>query len=499
MPVVLRAYQERDVTSIRSAFKRTRSCIWRSPTGSGKSTASAFVLGESASRGMTGWFLTHRKELVSQASRTFNVAGIPHGIIASGFTPNLRETIQIASVQTVAKRIGRLPSPRFIVMDECHHAVAESYVSIRKAYPDAFVLGLTATPLRLDGRGLGTAAGGMFDEMVLGSSEAELIDEGYLSPYTLFAPPSDIDVTGLRTGSNGDFARGALAKKSDKPVLIGEAIEKYRTVCPGSRAIAFAVNVAHAEHMAAQFNAAGFRAASIDGDMTASQRTQRITALERGDIDVLASCDLIGEGLDIPAVTAAILCRGTKSLGLWMQQSGRPIRPVYAQGRDLSTRQGRRDAIADGPKPMAFIFDHADNSFGRGHGFIDEPREWSLDEGVRARASEGDQRFVKVRQCQYCFAAFLPADKCPYCGAAQTSKQRDIEIIPGDLQAVVREEAMAQRKQEKELFDQRKRADIRAAKTEEQLRDVARRYGFHSGWVTHRLASKAAVRAKWRG
>ena len=487
MPVVLRPYQERDVAAIRATFKRTRSCIWRSPTGSGKSTASAFVLGEAASRSMTGWFLTHRKELVSQASRTFNGAGIPHGIIASGFTPCPRETIQIASVQTVAKRIGKLPAPRFIVMDECHHAVAESYVAIRKAYPDAFVLGLTATPLRLDGRGLGPAAGGLFVEMVLGPSAAELIDDGYLSPYTLFAPPSGIDVTGMRTGINGDFSRGELAKKSDKPVLIGEAVEKYRSVCPGERAIAFAVNVAHAEHIAAQFNAAGFKAASIDGDMTPTQRSQRITALERGDIDVLASCDLIGEGLDIPAVTAAILCRRTKSLGLWMQQSGRPIRPVYAPGRDLSTRQGRRDAIADGSKPMAYIFDHADNSFGGGHGFIDEPRDWSLEKGVKARkAGDGTDRFVKVRQCQSCFAAFPPADECPHCGAMQASKQRDIEIIPGDLQAVVREEAMAQRRAEKELYAAQRAKDIRAARTHDAIEAVRIKYGYRPAWTHFR-------------
>lgn len=497
MTVSLRPYQQHDVEAIRAVFRRTKSCIWRSPTGSGKSTASAFILGEAKARGFAGWFLTHRRELVDQASRVYQGAGIDHGIIAAGLTPSPRELIQIASIQTVARRAGKIPPPRFVIVDEAHHAASDQYKAIRAAYPDAFFLGLSATPLRLDGRPLGSSAGGMFDEMVMGPSEAELIEMGYLSPYTLFAPPNELDLSGVRTQA-GDFARGELSARADKPTLIGSAIEYYAKICARKPAIAFAVSVAHAEHIAAQFQAAGYSAASIDGEMTTQRRRARIDGLRNGTIQVLASCELIGEGLDLPAVTTAILMRPTKSLGLWMQQCGRALRPMYAAGADLSTDRGRRDGIAAGPKPMAYILDHANNSFGQNHGFIDEPRDWSLDEGVTKRSAKDDSdRIAKVRQCQNCFAAFPPAPKCPHCGTLQDTKDRMPQHIDGVLAPIARDQIIAARKIEKQLRDSEKARDIKNAKTEDQLKAVAKKWSFHPLWVSHKLAGKAAAKAKW--
>lgn len=417
----LRPYQQRVIDQARDAYRRRqRAVLLCMPTGAGKTvTASTVVHGASAKNNVT-WWLTHRRELVAQASQTFHSLSIPHGTVQAGFVSNPHACVQVASIQTIVRRLDQLPDPDLIVFDETHHIGADSWDMLFHAYPTARILGLTATPWRLDGQGLGR----WYDEMVLGPTTAELIAEGNLSPFRLFAPAVP-DLSGVETVA-GDFKKSALAAAMDKPQIVGDAIGHYRRLCPGKRAVAFAVGVENSKHIAAQFNDAGIPAEHVDGSMPTEQRDAAVDRFRSGQTLVLSNADLFGEGFDVPAIEAAILLRPTKSLSLHLQQCGRALRP------------------ADG-KAEAIILDHAGNSLL--HGLPDDDRDWSLDDREkRKRAAPTD---VPVRQCEECFFVYRPAPRCPQCGHMPVVKPREIEVVDGTLEEVKRGASPARKEQGK--------------------------------------------------
>jgi superfamily II DNA or RNA helicase len=266
--------------------------------------------------------------------------------------------VQVASVQTLARRLGKTRiNPALIIIDEAHHACAGSWRNILSAFPRARLLGVTATPCRLDGQGLGKSSGGYFDRLIQGPSVRELINAGHLAQPIVYAPPVGADFSGVHVRM-GDYVAEEQAAALDKPTITGCAIDHYRRICPGVPAIAFCASVKHAEHVAEQFDAAGFPAVSLDGTLDSKTRKHRIAALANGQIKILTSCEIISEGTDIPVVTACIMLRRTMSTGLYLQQAGRCLRP-HPQ------------------KTNSIILDHVGNVFQ--HGFPDDDREWALD------------------------------------------------------------------------------------------------------------------------
>ena len=379
--IQLRPYQTQVIAEARAAYaQRHRAVMLCMPTGSGKTFTASTVVHGAAEKRNTTWWLTHRRELAAQASQTFHGLGIPHGTIQAGYVSNPHALVQVASIQTIARRLDSLPPPDLIVFDETHHIGAATWDAIFHRFSAAKILGLTATPWRLDGAGLGR----WYSHMVLGPSTAELIDEGALSPYRLFAPATP-DLTGVAT-AQGDYQRGALAKAMDKPQIVGDAIGHYRRLCAGKRAVAFAAGVENSKHIAAQFRADGIPAEHVDGSMSIDERDAAVERFRRGDTLVLSNADLFGEGFDVPAIEAAILLRPTKSLSLHLQQVGRALRPC----------EGKSEAI---------ILDHAGNSLT--HGLPDDEREWSLDD--REKRSRAAPTEVPVRQCSECFFVFSPS------------------------------------------------------------------------------------------
>lgn len=372
--IALRDYQQKLVTDIRTAFATYRRVLAVSPTGSGKTRCFVYIATSAAAKGKRIVILGHRTEIVEQISSALDDMGVRHGRIAPGHTMTT-DPVQVAMVQTLGRRIARVPPPDLLVIDEAHHGVAGSWATVAEAWPTARILGVTATPQRLDGRGLGAA----FDEMILGPSMRELIEAGYLADYDYLAPPERADLTGIRTRA-GDYAIDDLAAAMDRAVVTGDAVEHYRKYLDGKPAIAFCVTVAHAEHVSEQFRAAGFRAQSVDGSMARADRRERITAIGNGGLNVLTSCDIISEGTDIPAVAGAILLRPTQSLSLFLQQVGRCLRPNV-----------------DGSK--AKILDHVGNV--HRHGMPDTPREWSLDAKRKKRTPS-----APTATCEQCFRVF---------------------------------------------------------------------------------------------
>lgn len=354
--------------------------------------------------------LTHRQELLDQTARTLREIGVDHGLIMAGRAPDPMARVQVASVQTLARRLERTPPPDLIVIDEGHHATAGTWRRVVQAFPSARILGVTATPERLDGKGLGTEFGGIYDDLIRGPEVSDLIRRGFLSQPIYYAPPG-VDMAGTRM-SGGDYRRDEAEEKVDKPTITGDAVDHYRRLCNGAPAIAFCVSIQHAEHVAEAFRAAGFRAASIDGTLNDRDRRERIRDLGTGRLHVLTSCEIISEGTDIPVVTAAILLRPTASLGLHLQQVGRVLR------------------VAPG-KANAIILDHCGNC--HRHGLAEDVRDWSL-EGATARKRKAEEKAaIRYRQCPRCFCVHAPAPKCDQCGHEYVSTNREIEQVAGEL------------------------------------------------------------------
>ena len=478
MNITLRDYQDRDVKALRHKYAaKLKAPLYVLSTGGGKTVIFCFIADQAAKRGNRVLVLVHRQELLNQTSGSLDGFGVDHGLIA----PNRHQTydrVQVASVQTLVRRLGKMTwKPGLIIVDEAHHAAAGSWNKIIDHFAGVPLLGVTATPHRLDGKGLGTEAGGHFDCMVEGPSIRELIERGYLCRPRVYAPPTDLILDNVKNRM-GDYARNDLEKAVDKPKITGSAVEHYMRICPGKPAIAFCVSVAHAEHVAEEFKAAGFKAASIDGSMDDNTRKGLINALARGGVDVLTSCEIISEGTDIPVVTAAILLRPTKSLTLYLQQVGRALRPVYPVGADLSDDAGRLDAIARSVKTEAVILDHVGNCLR--HGLPDEVRQWRLDgdpeQGQRG-GKKKDEPGARIMTCPQCFGVHPPMPRCPQCGHAYKPDEVLPDVADGELQEVDPAELAAIK------ADRRKRQG--QAKTLQELEEYGKQMGYKPGWAKH--------------
>jgi DNA repair protein RadD len=384
--VSLWPFQALGVVRMRKAYLAGASRLcYVSPTGSGKTRAFAFVVASATKRGKRVLILGHRQEIVDQISAALTDMGVLHGIVAPGYPPTTWP-VQVASVATFARRLDPAALPfDLIVIDEAHHATAASWRAILAAYPEAKVLGVTATPTRLDGQGLD-----IFDQMIIGPDVATLTDGGYLVPSVFFTPLRLPNLAQIRSRA-GDYALDQLSAKMSDRALIARAVADYKQRCAGVPAVAFGVDRGHSEKIAQAFREAGVRASHVDGETSRDERKRMIAALGTGELDVLANCGLISEGVDVPAIGAAILLRPTQSLALFLQQVGRTLRPAPGKTR-------------------AIILDHAGNCLR--HGLPDTPRAWTLG-ATKSKVKERHD----LRRCEACGAVSRPALFCSNCGA----------------------------------------------------------------------------------
>jgi hypothetical protein len=455
---MLRTYQAQAVADLRQAYRQgVRAPLLVLPTGAGKTVVFAEITRSAAERGRRVLILVHRRELVRQASSKLTAAAVEHGIIAAGNRSTL-SNVQVASVQTLVRHLAvQTWQPDLIIIDEAHHACAGSWERVLNHWPEAFRLGVTATPTRLDGRGLG----GTFDHLVIGPSVAELVADGYLTPARIFAPPVQADLSGLRTRA-GDYKPEQAAERLDKPSITGDAISHYQKLGGGLPAICFTCTTAHAEHVAANFNAAGIPAATLLGTTAPDIRDQLVAGLASGTIKVLVTVDVVSEGFDCPGAGVAILLRPTQSQALYLQQVGRVLRPAPG-------------------KAAAIILDHVGNV--SRHGFPDDPRDHSLSD--KPRRGRSDASHPAVRQCSVCYAAFKPAPICPCCGAESQPSPREIEQRDGQLRELQRQQARADYL--------RARREQSQARSLDQLLAVAKQRGYAPGWA-YRIHSARGAR-----
>jgi len=462
MQVTLRPYQEQLLDDIRASMRRGhRRVLAVMPTGAGKGTTIAVMVSNAAERGHRVLILAHRAELIADLSQRIHGLGINHGILANGYREDLRHPVQVGSVQTVVRRLGRIPPPSMVIQDEAHHLVAGNmWGRVIDAWPRAYLIGKTATPERLSGEGLGEGHGGYFQDMVQGPDAGWLTEQGFLVSARIFAPPG-IDLSAVR---RFDTAKGR--HDSDEILrqgqAMGDAVSHYRRTIQDEHngtAIAFCCSVAHADALAEAFRSQGIAAARLDGAMDRGERRRMINDLGAGVLKVITSCDIISEGTDIPSVTGAILLRPTDSLGLHLQQVGRVLRPA----------PGKRWAIVN---------DHVGNSLR--HGLPTDQREWSLEgrqKGKRRAASEA----LPVKVCDSCFSTLPSAEPvCPICGFVfPPAARRELVTVDGTLQELTARDAARQR-----------RNVVGRARTREELEAIRLERGYSRGWTDHILRAR---------
>lgn len=408
MSVVLRPYQEYAISEIKRRFVAgdTRVCLV-APTGAGKTTIAAELIKRTIANGKRVLFMAHRTELIEQCAARLDMFGVPLGIIKSGTKrANPKAPVQVASVQTLIRR--DIPEAHLVIIDECHRVMGRTYLEILGSYPGARVVGLTATPIRLDGKGITD----VFQGLVEASTVSDLISDGVLVKPKVFGPSAP-DLSEVKMTA-GDFNQKQLSDVMDNKSITGDIVKTYVEKSLGKRAVCFATTVSHSLNIVDEFKRAGISAEHLDGETPADQRSMILKRLADGAIDVVSNVNVLTEGWDCPNVEVVILARPTASLSMYLQMVGRGVR-----------------SAAD--KHGAIVLDHAGNTIR--HGFSSEDRNWQkLWKGIE---KEKVKRDASAKSCPACFCIVQSGVMtCPECGhefAAEKKERSKIRVASGEL------------------------------------------------------------------
>ncbi len=426
----IRDYQEKAQADVIAAWNAGHKRVMLvMPTGAGKTHTKSDLIRK---MGLTTVCIAHRQELVLQISESLAATGIYHNIIApteivrfcverhskkfgrSFFSADAK--VATAGVDTLLRRADKfrtfLNRVQLWDIDEAHHVLPDNkWGRATLLFPNALGLGVTATPLRCDRKGLD----GSFDHMVVGPMMRTLIDRGYLTEYRIFCPPNKLDLSHVRVSdSTGEFVKDDLSKEMQRSQIVGDVVQHYLRIAPGGRGLTFAVDLASAANIADAYNAAGVPAAVVSADTPDRVRSDLLDRLARGDVKQLVNVDLFGEGMDCPALEVISMARPTQSYGLYVQQFGRVLRPF------------------DG-KTHGIVIDHVGNVIR--HGLPDAPRKWSLAAPEGKRAKKTDPNDIPLTACLACFLPY-PRTKpaCPHCGHEPVPAGRSLpEQVDGDL------------------------------------------------------------------
>lgn len=458
MEITLRRYQQKFIDGIRKEFLAgIKRVIGVAPCGAGKTIVTGWMIREALNRNKSSVFFVHRRELIEQTSKTFQMLNIPHGIISNGFKPHYEYPVQIASVQTLINRLDSIQTPDFLVCDECHHILANTYKTIINHWKNAFLLGVTATPERTGGIRLND----VFESMVQAPTVADLIQLGNLTAFDYFAPCQALDLKDIKI-IGGDYDNAALGKfMSDRQILCNMA-NQYLRLANGKSAICYCVNVEHSKYVADSFIKKGISAEHCDGATPKDERAQIIDDFRRGYIKVLCNAELFGEGFDVPNMQAVILARPTKSLTLHIQQSMRPMRP---DPNDESKR--------------AIIIDCVGNCFT--HGLPDDERHWTLD------PNEPSKESVPYKRCPECDNV-VPFNRliCPHCGYQWQQDKTSYTFVDDVQQKLVN--IAGNRKNNSHSADDIK--IVRAPTTIEDFIRIAEVKGYKKSWAMFKAVEK---------
>lgn len=317
----LRPYQKEGISKIFAAWKNgKKSILFQMPTGTGKTVLFSEIVKMGSDKNRKILIAVHRIELVEQITKKLQHKGVEVGLIIAGKNSDYSKIVQVASIQTLSRR--EHPEANLIIIDECHHAKAETYKKLWEIYPDAKFLGVTATPIRLSGEGFDD----IFDELIVSMPVQKFIEQGHLVPVDHFVCSSP-DLSRVKQ-KQGDYVTKMLSDVMMDNTVMSDLVESYSDKCPNKSAIVFAVDVEHSKEIASRYNSAGFLAAHIDAKTPKVEREEILSDFKKGKIKVVTNVEIITEGFDFPECEVVQLARPTKSLSLYLQMVGRVMRPA---------------------------------------------------------------------------------------------------------------------------------------------------------------------------
>ena len=430
----LRPYQSAAVNRLHALWQKHDAVLLVSPTGSGKTRLAVWgVMRPAVVKGKRILFVVQLRQVVKQTAADVEAEGMPHAIFMAGHK-TATAPVQIATIQTLAAR-KETPLPAFdlIIIDECQHALSGQYRSLleraRKANPRVKVLGLTATPIRGDGKGLGVADGGVFEVMDVVVQPPQLVAQKFLVPVVMWGVATD-DLDKLRVDPRtADWDERDLSRLMRRTRYVGEAVETYRQRAKGLRCIVFCVDVAHVQAVADEYKKAGIPCETTTASTPHGERKAILQRFRRGETLILCNCDVYTEGFDEPLIGAVQVLRPTRSLARWLQAAGRGLRPVSPELANECRQQG----IPVPDKRHLILLDHGGNV--HRHGSPLDAREWTLEgHDTSEAAHEARERAAtaRVSTCPKCESLVMRGQTtCAHCGAALP--QRAAEVMAGTL------------------------------------------------------------------
>lgn len=464
----LRAYQVEAIDSLRRSLAGgSRAPLLVAPCGSGKTAIAADMIRSAREKSHQCLFLAPRRELIYQTAARLESVGIAHGVIMAGEEPSLMPGVQVASIPTLhARAIQRdaidLPRAGLVLVDEAHIGVGGRAQQIIEHYQrEAVVVGLTATPARSDGLGLGA----IYDDLVCGPSVADLTGQGYLVASRYFAGAKP-DTTGVKVQA-GDYQQSALGERANETELVGDVVSNWFRLAGDRQTFVFAVNRAHSRHLCDRFREHGIAAEHIDGKTDLDDRKAIHGRLERGETQVVCNCQVYTYGVDYPPVSCIVLACPTKSIVKYHQMVGRGLRPSPATG-----------------KADCLVLDHAGIVLDEKLGFIDDAVPWSLDgrTKVAERKAAAERSKPDDMHCPECESLIRPAPRCPVCNHEMDQLYgRVIKAHEAELAEIDKRE----RKREQRRWSVEAKAAFHA-----ELKAYARRKGYKPGWAAHKYRER---------
>lgn len=418
---MLRDYQQLSVDLLRQSLRTGHKApILVAPTGSGKTHIACAIINNAVEKGKSILFLAPRRELIYQAHNRLENHGVIAGMIMAGEPRSVYSRVQVASFDTLharAKRTERMlmPDADVVIVDEAHLSIAKTRQEIISHYENAVVIGLTATPARGDGKGLGE----IYDDLIISVTMKDLVDQGHLVPARYFAP-SKPDLAKLKT-NKGDYVVKELEKRVDQPQLVGDIVTNWIQIAPDRQTVVFCVTRNHARHVHECFTEHGIEAGYLDGETPLDERKQILEDISSGEIQVLVNVFVATFGWDCPTISCVVLARPTKNITLYLQTAGRGLR----------TAEGKEDCI---------IIDHSGAI--EQHGFVDDPIPWTLrsDTDIREekKKEQKERQEPKDITCKKCKTVFRSTRICPNCGYQVIPKGKPIPVHKATLKELRR-------------------------------------------------------------
>ena len=406
-------------------------------------------------------FLIHRKEVLQQAVKTFNNQDVNPDLLTAGM------------VQTLTRRVDKLPIPDVILVDEAHHALAKSYQRILNKFPQAIVLLFTATPHRTGRVQLDRIA----DDIIVGQSIHELTEKGFLAPFRYFQPPGDFDSKLLKRGSTGDFTNDSMQQAMSTKIF-GHIVKQYKRIADGMQAVVYTYSVDSAIKIANEFNSEGISAIEVDGTTSKERRTVAVQKFRDQEIKILVNVNLFTEGVDLPNVDCVIMARPTASLALYLQFSMRCLNPR--------------------PGKTAIIIDHANNF--KSFGYPDDDRDWkqAIKSGKQKSKTLLTDPGLSIVTCDYCFAVVKASEvkdgKCPICGKPikvhEAKPVSDVDLVEATRERKARIKQIIQDQVMTNIVDK----SVSELHSFQELAAYGKLHGYKPGWAYLMAKKKGLIK-----